>query len=186
MTLRAGRVRRWTDRVEDMAAWVLLAAGLLLAVFAGFLGIGIHDRTVQQGRTEALSRSPASATLLDSAPTIASAYANGAPVGVHATWEDRLGVTHTGVVTAPQGQEAGSTVAIWIDRSGAAVPEPISAGDALAVAMIIAVMVILAGSMVLVVLWSVLGRVLMAFNCAAWEQEWREVAPLWSRGGKRG
>jgi hypothetical protein len=68
-----------------------------------------------------------------------------------------------------------------------AVPEPISAGDALALAVIIAVMVILGGSMVLVVLWTVLSRVVMAYNCAAWEQEWREVAPLWSRdGGKRG
>ena len=36
--------------------------------------------------------------------------------------------------------------------------------------------------MVLAVLWAVLGRVLMASNSAAWEQEWRQVAPLWSRG----
>src|SRR5512133_2135471 len=101
MALRSGRTGRWTDRVEDMAAWVLLAAGLLLVVFAGVLGVGIHDRTVQQGRSEALSRVPASATLLERAPTIASAYATGAAVGVPATWEDRSGVTHTGVVAAP-------------------------------------------------------------------------------------
>jgi hypothetical protein len=39
----------------------------------------------------------------------------------------------------------------------------------------------------LAVLWAVLRHVLMAYNCAAWEQEWKAVAPLWSRdGGKRG
>jgi hypothetical protein len=41
--------------------------------------------------------------------------------------------------------------------------------------------------MVLAVVWAILGRVLMAYNSAAWEQEWRQVAPLWSRGeGRRG
>jgi hypothetical protein len=84
-------------------------------------------------------------------------------------------MTHTGLVTAPQGLDAGSTVPIWIDRSGAAVPEPMSARDALGMAGITAGLVILAGVMVLAVLWAILGRVLMASNppltnSAAWEQ----------------
>ena len=142
---------------------------------------------VHQGHAESVDRTPASATLLDSAPTIAYAEATGPPVDVHATWKDRWGTTHTGLVTAPQGLDAGSTVPIWIDRSGAAVPEPTSARDALGMAGITAGLVILAGVMVLAVLWAVLGRVLMAYKCAAWEQEWRQVAPLWSRGeGRRG
>jgi hypothetical protein len=41
--------------------------------------------------------------------------------------------------------------------------------------------------MVLAVVWAILGRVLMAYSRAAWEQEYRQVAPLWSRGkGRRG
>jgi hypothetical protein len=187
MALRAGRAGRWTDRVEDVAAWVLLAAGLLVVLVGGVLGIGVYDRMVHQGHAEAVDRTSASATLLDSAPTIGSAYATGSSVGVHATWKDRLGMTHTGLVTAPQGLDAGSTVPIWIDRSGAAVPEPMSARDALGMAGITAGLVIVAGVMVLAVLWAILGRVLMASNSAAWEQEWRQVAPLWSRGeGRRG
>ena len=187
MALRAGRAGRWTDRVEDVAAWVLLAAGLLVILFGGVLGIGVYDRMVHQGDAEAVDRTSASATLLDSAPMVASAYASGSPVDVHATWKDRWGTTHTGLVTAPQGLDAGSTVPIWIDRSGAAVPEPMSARDALGMAGITAGLVIVAGVMVLAVVWAVLGRVLMAYRCAAWEQEWRQVAPLWSRGeGRRG
>jgi hypothetical protein len=62
-----------------------------------------------------------------------------------------------------------------------------SARDALGMAGITAGLVIVAGVMVLAVLWAILGRVLMAYNSAAWEQEWRQVAPLWSRGeGRRG
>jgi hypothetical protein len=102
------------------------------------LGIGVYDRLVGQGHAEAVDRTPASATLIDSVPTIAYAEATGPPVDVHATWKDRWGMTHTGLVSAPQALDAGSTVPIWIDRSGAAVPEPTSARDALGVAAITA------------------------------------------------
>jgi hypothetical protein len=186
MALRTGRAGRWTDHVEDVAAWVLLAAGLLLILVGVVLGIGVHNGMVQQGHAEAVDRTPASATLLDSAP-IAYAEATGPPVDVHGTWKDRWGTTHTGLVTAAQGLDAGTTVPIWIDRSGAAVPEPMSARDALATAWITAGLATVAGVLVLAVVWAVLGRVLMTCNCAAWEQEWRQVAPLWSRGeGSRG
>ena len=186
MALRMGWPGRWTDRVEDMAAWVLLTAALLLVLFACILGIGIHDRLLQRGQADALDRVPASATLLESAPTLASAYSTGAPVKVAATWEDRWGAEHTGSVTAPPGLDKGSSVPIWVDRSGAAVPKPMTRGDALGVAGITAGLVIAAGVMTLAVLWAVLRRWLMAYSCAAWEQEWREVAPLWSSdGGKR-
>jgi hypothetical protein len=94
-------------------------------------------------------------------------------------------MTHTGLVTAPEGLDAGSTVPIWIDRSGAAVPEPMSARDALGMAGITAGLVIVAGVMVLAVVWFILGHLRMASNSAAWEQEWRQVAPLWSRGEGR-
>jgi hypothetical protein len=187
MVLRASRAGRWTDRVEDVAAWVLLAAGLLVVLCGAVFGIGAYDRVVHQGHAEAVDRTPASATLQDSAPTIAYAEPTAPPLDVRATWKDRRGATHTGLVRAPQGLDAGSTVPIWIDRSGAAVPEPLSARHALGIAGITAGLVIVAGVMVLAVVWAVLGRVLMAYNCAAWEQEWRQVAPLWSRGeGRRG
>jgi len=125
--------------------------------------------------------------LLEDAPTIASAYATGAPVGVNATWSDRWGTPRTGIVTAPQGLAAGSAVRIWIDASGASVARPTSAQDALAVAAFAAVAVIGACLGALACLWETVRRVTLAYNCAAWEREWREVAAVWSRGeGKRG
>jgi len=187
MALRNGRPTRWTDRVEDMAAWVLLAAGLLVILFACTFGIGVHDRMAQRGRAEALDRTAASATLLERAPLIASPYDVGAPVPVLATWEDRWGMERTGLVTAPQGLPKGNMLRIWIDRSGASVPEPTTSGDALLLAGIITGLIISGGVAALAVLWAVLRHALMACNCTAWEQEWRAVAPLWSSdGGKRG
>jgi hypothetical protein len=187
MALHRGRPDRWTDRVEDLASWVLLAAGLLVVLFTCTTGIGIHDRLVQQGRAESLDRTPTSATLLERAPTFVSPYTDAAPVAVTATWADRQGVERTGLVSAPEGSAKGSTLQIWIDQSGAPVLKPITSGDALALAGIITGLVIVAGVVVLALLWVALQRGLMAYNYAAWEQEWRAVAPLWSPGGgKRG
>ena len=187
MALHRGRPDRWTDRVEDLASWVLLAAGLLLVLFACTTGIGIHDRLVQQGRAESLDRTPTSATLLERSPMFVSPYTDAAPVAVTASWEDRQGVERTGLVSAPEGLAKGSTLQIWIDPSGAPVLKPITSGDALALAGIITGLVIVAGAVVLALLWVALQRGLMAYNCAAWEQEWRAVAPLWSTDGdKRG
>jgi len=170
-----------------MAAWLLLAAGLLVVLFGWMLGVSIHDRLMKQAQAEGLDRTPATATLLNDAPTVSSVYAAGSAVGANAAWQDRAGVAHTGIVTAPQGLGAGSTIAIWIDRSGATVSAPTSSGDALTVAAIAVGIVIVGGLSILAGLWEVVRRVVLAYNCAAWEQEWREVAPIWSRGeGKRG
>jgi hypothetical protein len=32
-------------------------------------------------------------------------------------------------------------------------------------------------------LWALVRRATMVANCARWEDEWREVAPNWTRGG---
>jgi hypothetical protein len=187
MALRASRTGRWTDRIEDGTAWLLFTVALLAILFGCGLGVRVHDQLTEQGRAEARERTPAVATLLETAPTITSGYAVDASVGVTATWPDRWGTPHRGIVTAPQAQEAGSTVPIWIDRSGASVSPPTSARDAFAVGVLAAAVAIGACLAVLACLWEIVRRVVLAHNCAAWEREWREVAPIWSRGeGKRG
>ena len=92
MALRARRTGRWTDRVEDATAWILLAAGLLVVLLGGVFGIGVHDRLADQARAEALDRTPAVATLLNAAPTIGSDSTLSTPVEAAATWRDRSGV----------------------------------------------------------------------------------------------
>ena len=57
MASRARRPGRWTDRVEDATAWILLTAGLLMVVLAGVYGTAVHDRLTDQARAEALDRS---------------------------------------------------------------------------------------------------------------------------------
>jgi hypothetical protein len=187
VTVRRGRMRRWTDRVEDATAWALLAAGLLAVLLGWLLGIGVHDRLADQSRVEALDRTPVDATLLTPSPIVGSDSTLSTPLVTAATWRDRSGLAHTGIVAAQQGLAAGSTVPIWIDRSGAAVPEPTSNGDALKMATITAAITVLVGTIVLAALWCLVRRITVFYNLAAWEREWREVAAVWSRSeGGRG
>ena len=187
MASRARRPGRWTDRVEDATAWILLTAGLLMVLLAGVYGTAVHDRLTDQARAEAVDRTPTVATLLNAAPTIGSDSTLSAPLWTAATWRDRSGEAHTGTLPAPQGLEAGQTFQIWINRAGAPVPEPITDTDALAMATVIAAVTFLVGASVLAAMWGAVRRITLSYNCAAWEREWREVAGIWSRGeGRRG
>ena len=56
MGLCRGQTGRWTDRVEDATAWILLAAGLLVVLLGGAFGIGVHDRLADLGVTKSHSR----------------------------------------------------------------------------------------------------------------------------------
>ena len=178
---------RWTDRLEDAAAWILLAAGLLVVLVGSLFGIGVHDRLVDQARAETSDHMPAIATLLHASPTIGSDSTLSAPLWTAATWRDRSGEAHTGTLPAPQGLEAGQTFQIWINRAGAPVPEPITDTDAVAMATVIAAVTFLVGVGVLAAVWGAVRRITLSCNCAAWEREWREVAVIWSPGeGGRG
>ncbi len=182
MALREGRARRTSDRIEDVTAWVLIAAGMLVLLLSCALGARLHNQAVERGRVEATQRAPGVARLLDSAPLTGSEYAGSSPVMVPATWLDKQGVTHTGSVSAARGLRAGSSVAIWTDASGAQVPAPGSAADALFTGVVAGAVTLGVGFAVLVGLWVLVRRLTMAANCSRWEREWREVGPAWTRG----
>jgi hypothetical protein len=96
-------------------------------------------------------------------------------------------VEHAGWVSVPQGLQAGSTVPIWTDRSGSAVPPPTSTDDALLSGVVAAGLVLGVAASVLVCVWARVRRATLVYNSACWEREWRAVEPVWTRGeGSRG
>ena len=59
MTLHTKPARRTTDRIEDMVAWILVAAGLLVVLLSVTVGVRVHDQLVERGRVESAMRTPA-------------------------------------------------------------------------------------------------------------------------------
>ena len=187
MALRGTPTRRTTDRLEDAASWLLVAAGLFVLLLSYGIGAQAHVQFAERGRAESAERSPAVARLLSDTTAAGSLDPRSSTVVVPATWQDRSGSTRTGLIVAPRGIQTGRTVPIWTDTAGAAVPAPLSETGALLSGLIAGVVVFTIGVGLLYGLWALLRRATLAANCARRDAEWREVAPVWTRGnGTRG
>lgn len=182
MAMGTGLGRRATDRVEDGAAWLLVVAGLLVVVTSVVIGVDVDLRLMRQAVTEDAQHTRAVAHLLVDASVVGSAYADATPVTVPATWTDERGGEHTGYVSVPPDLRAGSAVAIWTDASGAKASTPPTSGQALLIGVLAGATALGLGMTALMGLWSLVRRATLAANYARWEQEWREIAPVWTGG----
>lgn len=182
MALRTNSARRTIDRLEDMAAWVLIAAGLLVVLLSYGVGAQLYNQGLERVQVESAQRTPAEARLLSDAQLNNSMSSSSNTVMAPVTWQDRVGATHNGFVMVPRGLRAGAEVAIWTDVSGANVPAPMTNQDAVLVGLIGGGVALAGGIGLLFGLWALVRRAAMAANCARWEDEWREVAPNWTHG----
>ena len=182
MALRTKSARRTSDRVEDLAAWVLVAAGLFVVLFSYGFGTQSYDQGLERARVESAERSPASARLLSDAQVTSSTDSRSSTVMVPVTWQDRFGSTHDGIVMVPRGLRAGGKITLWTDGSGARVSAPFTKQDALLCGLIAGGVALAGGIGLLFGLWALMRRATMVANCARWEAEWREVAPNWTHG----
>lgn len=182
MALRTASARRTTDRLEDLAAWVLVAGGLLVALFSYGFGAQFYAQGLDRVQVESADRTPASARLLADAEVTSSVDSRSTTVMAPATWQDRAGTAHDGLVMVPRGLRAGGKIAIWTDASGARVSAPMTKQDALLCALIAGGVALVGGIGLLIALWALVRRATLAANCARWEDEWRDVAPKWTRG----
>jgi hypothetical protein len=182
---RSVRYRRTTDRIEDVTSWLLLTAGIALIALSCAFGLGTSSALAERARTEAQDRAPGVARLHAASTPTAGDLAARSPVMVAASWRDQQGVEHTGLVSAPAQQQAGSTVPIWVDRTGAVVTAPLSSTDVLVCSVIAALVAFGFGAGTLTLIWLLVRRATLAHNYAQWEREWRAVAPIWSKGEER-
>jgi hypothetical protein len=118
--------RRVTDRVEDLVAWVLTAAALLVVVLACLTGLVVHGREAERVDVGSGSRSQARAVLL----------------------EDAASTTDAAVVS--RSARAGSEIVVWIDAAGKIAAPPLRPVNAVAGGAVSAIGVLCAGTTVLV------------------------------------
>lgn len=177
-TLGSGPLKRRSDRLE-FAARILLTLILLLAtplaVAAGrSVAAGLDATAAHQAHT----RTPERATLLRDA--VAQPSGGGPQVPTSATWLGRDGQAHVGRVPVSPGARAGTSVAIWVDRSGRPVEPPISAAAAedegLVAGCVIFLGIVIAGLSMHLVVHALLTRQ----RHRRWAAGWQAVAPLWA------
>jgi hypothetical protein len=184
---RAGRRparpgRRFTDVVEDVAAWVLTSVGALLLAAAVLSGLAAHADAMQRGRVERATRTTAEAVVLADVPVVTGAKGSvPGRIQVDAAWFAPDGTSHTVRVPAPVGAPAGSTVEVWIDRDGRVAGPPVDATGAVTTGLVVAMGLLLVGGPVLGLCWAGVHTLAGRANAARWEREWARVGPEWSR-----
>jgi hypothetical protein len=175
------RPRRGTDRVEDVSAWILATAALLLIVVAVVTGIGTYGREADRAEVQRTSTSQVRAVLLENANVTISEGGGPIPARVPARWTDRDGREHTGPVSVDRTAPAGTEIDVWIDAEGEITTRPTSAMNAVLGGVFAAFGVLCAGGTVLVAAWWGVRRATARVNARRWEREWTDVEPEWRR-----
>lgn len=172
--------RRPTDRAEDALAWALAAAALLVLLAAVLLGWTAAADGAARAARDAVHVTPVRAVLLEATPLNDGPGAWAAPALVPARLVGAPGGERVVPVPVRGYAVAGTEVPAWVDRAGAVVPEPRTAGDAAWGGVVVAVTVLALGWLVVGAAWSGTRAVLLRCNAAAWEREWAAVEPVWS------
>ena len=177
--------RRATDRVEDLVAWMLITLALLTAVVAATLALRLYGAGMSRAEVETRERTQLQAVLLEQAPYALDVTESGRTVR-------RLPVPVPARYTTPDGTErrvdapvlgplpAGTTVAIWVDRSGTITSAPARSTDAVTSAAVSGGGVVAGGGVVLGGIWMAVRACLLRLNTARWAREWEQVEPQWS------
>lgn len=174
--------RRPTDRVEDLVAWLLSAAALLVVVSACLTGVTVHGREAARTDDGRGSVSPVRAVLLEDVTVPTGDYGAHGLATVPARWTDHRGLEHTDAVVVTRSARAGTEVAVWIDATGRITPPPLRPVNPVVGGIAAAVGVMCAGATLLGGIWLGVCFVTARMNSRRWERDWARVEPLWRRG----
>src|SRR5690348_10509063 len=182
--------RRVSDRVEDLAAWLFIAAALLLLVVAAGVGGSVHRDGLARAATDAVQRKQVLAEVVADDRlgtgrfrTVAARWAG--PDGVPITGRIALGppapAGRAGALVRPATAEPGRRVPIWVDDRGRPGAPPATVAQAAQAGAVAAVTLVLLGLAGLSGAWLGVRAVVARSNDRHWEREWARVGPRWSR-----
>ena len=174
-------LRRGTDRAEAWIRIALVLAFLIGAPLAAW-GAGSWAESVaptaahRSGRASIASRPPCCGAFPETLTMLHRAARLGqGPVG------RAPGTVRTGYVQAPVGSPAGSTVPVWLDRSGAPTEPPLPPSQIRGWVLMMAVLAPAALALLLLATMGILGHIMDRRRLASWGQAWSAIGPQWTR-----
>ena len=168
-------LRRPADRIETAVIVCLVAAFLTAVVAATCLAWHLY----QSEHTAAAGLRPAVAVLSRPGPAAMTAAA------VRARWRLPNGTERSGTLTtvaapAIYHAPAGTSVQIWLDRSGQPAAPPSSPGDMIFSALIAGITAMAGAAVVLTLCYTFCRTILDRHRLAGWESAWATVGPRWT------
>jgi hypothetical protein len=174
-------LRRPCDRIEGAILLTVSAAFLTVLALAALLAGHIYNSQ----RAAAARLQPTVAILSEPGPAVANALNPTAPVQAQATWRLADGAKRSGLLTASTAPAiddawAGSTVPVWLNRSGDPQPPPPAQDEIVADALTAgAVLATGAGALLAFCYW-LARRALDRHRLTRWEQAWAVTGPRWT------
>jgi hypothetical protein len=176
-------LRRPADRIESVLRLVVLML-VIVGVPAAAVATGrtVDHLAMRQAQAQRSEDHLARAVLTEKAvaDTNAHPYSDVLMVWVRAYWKAPGGSVHRGQVLAAAGARLGSTVAVWIDRSGTITDPPKSHAE-ICIDVFIAVMSAAEMLPIALIGLQFLGcHALNARRMRTWDREWDVIGPQWS------
>lgn len=173
--------KRGMDWFEGAIAWLLIFGGLVGSGVALMFGLSIYGGLAERARTEAATRAPVPAVLLQDTTQPADPQSHGSyPVTTRVRWTGPDGVQRVGETAVSGGLDAGRTVTVWADRNNNLVPAPTSTSEAVVAGIMISTLLLGLVVAVLMGIWGGVRSWIIARDCADWEREWAAIEPVWS------
>lgn len=175
------RLRRRTARLEDVLSVllaVLIAVGMCVALLTAS---SVHEEMTERGAAEARDRVPVQAVVIEDVPQTVGAVDSGAVSSAKVRWTGVDGVERTGYAQVTGERWSGATVQVWTGPRGQLVPAPMTTAGAGASAVWTGIFVAgVWGAACAGLGWTGFAWTGRRFG-RAWECEWEQVEPQWSR-----
>jgi hypothetical protein len=169
------------DRIEGAILLAVSAAFLTALALGGLVAGHIYNSQ----RAAAACLRPTVAILSKPGPMVANAFDPTATVQAQATWRLADGAKRSGLLTASTAPAiddawAGSTVPIWLNRSGDPQPPPPAQDEIVAYALTAGAVLSTSGGALLAFCYWLARRALDRHRLARWEQAWAAAGPRWT------
>lgn len=182
--LRHNDMTRRCDWIQAALLTAAISVALVLLPIALAVGSDTYAHQIRAGEQQRQTRQPVMATLVKDAPPVAMGTRGEAAPGVAqvpASWMLPDGTERTGKVNADYGAKKGSSVLIWLDGDGNLAAEPITHEEAAMAGFAIAMGLWICAAAALCVLYLLARFGLNRRRFAAWQREWAQVEPGWTR-----
>jgi hypothetical protein len=176
---RNSLARSW-DRIEAAALIGVVAGALLALPLAALTGTSTYAKQAAVSTAQRAARHPTTATLLTDAPPAVDSESVGGNSAVEARWVLTNGATRTGMIDAPAGTRAGTTVPIWLTNTGNPAPAPPTPTDAAITATLAGAGVWLAAVTLLTIRYWNTRRRLDRLRTAQWDRDWAVMSTQWT------
>lgn len=176
-------LRRRTDRIEAvirLATVILLLVAVPIAAIVA--GREADHLALRQAHAQQAAEHEVTAVLLQPAQAtgLPDPYTSVQLTYVLARWQPPGGPPRSGQVLAPAGAPTGSTVAIWIDSSGAITSPPPDHHEIVGDVCLAVVTTGLVTILLLLESKALARRVLDRRRLSAWAADWRATGPSWT------